>query len=658
MAITPLMHRLVPKALVLAAIFLPVALLAPIALVAQSVTAIPTQQCVWHAGDNPAWAAPSLDDSAWQPSTQWKLQPGDAHMWVRCRADLSTLRDVDDPAIQVSLPATYQVFVNGKMVGSAGDLGSGHFSMDTIRSFPLPSPPPQPAIIALRITYRYLNIRSTALEIHAGEESALRDRRAGVIVAQSSSDLTVTISFGMIGVFGLVLLGLFLYDRSRRELLLLSIVCCSLAVIFLNLACSAALVDYSDAVYLVLWSAAAIIVGPARVWFFFVLARRRVPVLFWLLIGLATADPAAMGAMALVPASQALWVSLSRAGWAAAGSDIARIALESSPFVAFWPYARISRHMRPLAVLCIGWGAAIALFFSVRITALNIPGLPNLMPGWGNGSSEVQAITTLCVVTGLLGLLFREQRRIAEERAEMAGELRAASEIQRMLAPAVVDSTHGLQIEVAFRPMREVGGDFYLCRVLPDGRQRVLLGDVSGKGAAAAMTAALLLGGAERRDGDSPGKLLAHLNGVLHESRVPGFATCLCADFAPDGTVTLANAGHLAPYCRGEEIAVAADLPLGLKVEGDGAYGESRYELAPGEALTFLSDGVVEARDARGELLGFERMAALTPKPVAEIAETAQRWGQEDDITVLTITRMASKHPPADSIAGPALATS
>ena len=54
-------------------------------------------------------------------------------------------------------------------------------------------------------------------------------------------------------------------------------------------------------------------------------------------------------------------------------------------------------------------------------------------------------------------------------------------------------------------------------------------------------------------------------------------------------------------------------------------------------AVALLSDGVLEARDAKGELLGFERMAALTNRPAAEVADAAQKWGQEDDITVLTV---------------------
>jgi serine phosphatase RsbU (regulator of sigma subunit) len=56
-----------------------------------------------------------------------------------------------------------------------------------------------------------------------------------------------------------------------------------------------------------------------------------------------------------------------------------------------------------------------------------------------------------------------------------------------------------------------------------------------------------------------------------------------------------------------------------------------------GKAVTLLSDGVLETRDAKGELLGFECMAALTSRPAAEVADAAQKLGQEDDITVLII---------------------
>ena len=190
-----------------------------------------------------------------------------------------------------------------------------------------------------------------------------------------------------------------------------------------------------------------------------------------------------------------------------------------------------------------------------------------------------------------------------------------------------------------FHPMREVGGDFYLCRVLPGGRQRVLVGDVSGKGAAAAMSATLLLGAAAARESDSPAVLLAQLNRVLHESRVGGFATCLCADLTAAGEITLANAGHLPPYCNNREIEISSSLPLGVTAAAQ--YTETTLRLAPGETLTLLSDGVVEARSDSGELFGFERAAQIINRSASAIAEAAQQWGQEDDITVLTVSRTA-----------------
>lgn len=100
-----------------------------------------------------------------------------------------------------------------------------------------------------------------------------------------------------------------------------------------------------------------------------------------------------------------------------------------------------------------------------------------------------------------------------------------------------------------------------------------------------------------------------------------------------------ANAGHLPPYRNGEELAVPNGLPLGIIAETN--YEERRYELASGDRLTIITDGVIEARNPKGELLGFDRMAGLIKRSAEEIAEAAQRWGQEDDVTVLTIKRAA-----------------
>jgi serine phosphatase RsbU (regulator of sigma subunit) len=98
--------------------------------------------------------------------------------------------------------------------------------------------------------------------------------------------------------------------------------------------------------------------------------------------------------------------------------------------------------------------------------------------------------------------------------------------------------------------------------------------------------------------------------------------------------VVFANAVQISPYIDGKEILVESGLPLGISSLAE--YGESEFQTL-GKSVTLLSDGVVEARKPEGELLGFERMAALTVRPAAEIADAAQPWGQEDDITVLTV---------------------
>jgi sigma-B regulation protein RsbU (phosphoserine phosphatase) len=106
------------------------------------------------------------------------------------------------------------------------------------------------------------------------------------------------------------------------------------------------------------------------------------------------------------------------------------------------------------------------------------------------------------------------------------------------------------------------------------------------------------------------------------------------------GSVTMANAGHLSPYRRSEEVELEAGLPLG--VAADVQYAETTLQLAPGDTLTLLSDGVVEAMDAHRQIFGFERTRAISAQSAHEIAAAAQQWGQEDDITVLTVSRIAT----------------
>jgi serine phosphatase RsbU (regulator of sigma subunit) len=97
----------------------------------------------------------------------------------------------------------------------------------------------------------------------------------------------------------------------------------------------------------------------------------------------------------------------------------------------------------------------------------------------------------------------------------------------------------------------------------------------------------------------------------------------------------MANAGHLGPYCGGQEMACEPGLPLGILAGV--RYHESEFRLRRGDVMTLLSDGVVEAMNEAGELMGFERTREISMRSAAEIAEQVRGFGQQDDITVLTI---------------------
>ena len=183
-----------------------------------------------------------------------------------------------------------------------------------------------------------------------------------------------------------------------------------------------------------------------------------------------------------------------------------------------------------------------------------------------------------------------------------------------------------------------MGGDFFQILPTKDGGVLTVIGDVSGKGMPAAMTVSLLVGTLRTlaHYTQSPGEILRDMNQRMLARSSGGFTTCLVLRCDADGQLTFANAGHIAPYLAGKELPLENGLPLGLAAET--TYTESRFQLAPGDQLTLLTDGVVESRDKTGALFGFERSAALSTQAAEEIAYAAQAFGQDDDITVLTLS--------------------
>lgn len=246
----------------------------------------------------------------------------------------------------------------------------------------------------------------------------------------------------------------------------------------------------------------------------------------------------------------------------------------------------------------------------------------------------------LAIAIIILGRFLRIQR----EQQHATSELAAARSVQELMIPQEKVATPGFEVVSVYDPAAEVGGDFFHVQTMGDGGVLVVIGDVAGKGLQAAMNVSTIVGalrimGAPRHGpGASPARILEALNRVLVGSE--SFTTCQAAYFAGNGELVLANAGHLPPYLNSQEVAVPGGLPLG--VIPDPIYDEIRFYVHPGDRILFLSDGVVEARRPSGELFGFERVHTLTHQSASFIADAAKSFGQVDDITVLTVRRLAN----------------
>jgi hypothetical protein len=248
-----------------------------------------------------------------------------------------------------------------------------------------------------------------------------------------------------------------------------------------------------------------------------------------------------------------------------------------------------------------------------------------------------------------LSILYAVLRYAADHRRRQIAveqELQAARELQQVLVPEALPDIPGFTLTTAYKPAQEVGGDFFQVIALEDGPDTgatlILLGDVSGKGLKAAMTVSLLVG-AIRMAAEvtsSPATILNALNRRLHGRMEHGFATCIALLLTPGGQCQIASAGHTSPYLNGQEILLPGAFPLGLLP--DTAYEEETLTLPANSQLSLYTDGLLEARNAAGELYGFERLNILfNSSPTATRAtEEAVAFGQDDDITVLTLTRI------------------
>jgi serine phosphatase RsbU (regulator of sigma subunit)/ketosteroid isomerase-like protein len=246
------------------------------------------------------------------------------------------------------------------------------------------------------------------------------------------------------------------------------------------------------------------------------------------------------------------------------------------------------------------------------------------------------------------------------ERERFEHELRVAQRIQQALLPKELPVLGGWEIVPYYQPAREVGGDFYDFLTLSDGRVGAIIGDVSGKGIAAALvmanTQSVLR--AVAQGSTTPGELLAQVNEVLF-AYIPSnmFVTCFCGVLDPEsGRFTYANAGHNPPLRQHGDKAIdlrATGMPLGLMPGMP--YEEKSTLLLPGDRVLFYSDGLIEAHNQEREMLGSPRLKdllmenppgarQLTAHVLAELGRfTGEQWEQEDDITLVTLQRRTAR---------------
>jgi sigma-B regulation protein RsbU (phosphoserine phosphatase) len=285
------------------------------------------------------------------------------------------------------------------------------------------------------------------------------------------------------------------------------------------------------------------------------------------------------------------------------------------------------------------------LVSAAGVVSLSVNTLSRL---FGIGASEIQwqgfsfPVTPVAYLVASAWMSVEYLERLKRQRAErdrLAAEMDSARAVQTSLLSVNTLSHAGCSAEAVYRPALEVGGDFYELIAAPDGTMLVVVGDVSGKGLQAAMVVALALGALRNRHSSTPADLLAEMNWSLVQRKAGGFVTCIIARISPGGGVAVASAGHPSPFLAGREWTVPPGLPLGVTAEAN--YEEAVGQLVPGQALVLVSDGVVEAENAQRELFGFERTREISTKSATEIAEAARAWGQTDDITVVTVRRNA-----------------
>jgi phosphoserine phosphatase RsbU/P len=595
----------------------------------------------FHTGDNPAWADPNFDDSQWpllRSDEAWSQQGYKNYggfAWYRFT--VAVPEGSRNWSIYLgSMETGYQLFVDGRLAGSFGPILKPWAYSASSRAFaisPAAAPGPRTFHIAIRAWHAPVWAEYAPGGFYSSSyfgDSRLIAQRAATARSVLWNGLVDQYTYAVLGTLvGIIVLVLFFIRREEREYLWFALLLLANAIdVGLNISRQLALIplpvfDFIDGSMqsAALFAALAFFSVVLRVprsrtwWLVAALLLISPPTVFLYVFNISSVGIASLlAALAVLPAT--VWILVTLVKRALQRDRDALILLVPT---LLWQGIPLIDNIL-LITWQLGW-QRWALYWAFPL--LTTPFV--LMPG--------PAVGTIFIFALLL-FLIRRFSFARQEETRLSSEFESARTIQSLLIPAKPAVTAGFAIDSVYLPASEVGGDFFQIMPANDGSLLVVVGDVSGKGLKAAMTVSAIIGALRGCATRKPAEVLAYLNRVL-DGQITGFVTCTGALISADGSMSLANAGNLAPYCNGEELAVESGLPLGIAVDSD--YSETSYQLNPGDHLTFLSDGVVEATNEHRELFGFDRTRAISHRSASTIAEIAKQFGQQDDITVLTI---------------------
>lgn len=626
-------------------------------------------------GDDPRWASPSFDDSAWEhisAASPWGSQthPGyTGYAWYRRHLEIGDFSGgkLDYALLIPPVDDAYEVYWNGVLIGHYGSLPPRpHWYYTTLfRTFPVPSP--ASGTLAIRVW------KSPLLFVDSGTlgglESAPLFGAAGAIADQVAAinsqltqhflyEYTLDILYGFVTVLSLLL---WIRNRNAELFLWLSIFTATPVVLSVIQGLFNFPISYA-------WGRGLnqplYVLNHISLWF----------LLLWLL-RLNDNRMLVRWAKGLAIASLAAGVldGMLAFFWGGAGpwmQNADAVLTLVIMVVEIFPFVIIALGMRhPLEPS--RWAVALSALASQMIdTIADASAVGQRFTHWTLFDAiytplfvfhgvqfEAADLITMVLFVSILYAVYHYSAEQQARQTLLEREMQSAREIQHILIPDALPSLDGFALSSAYRPALEVGGDFFQVIQERQGSAIVAVGDVSGKGLKAAMNVSFIVGVLRSLAdaGCSPVEMLEGLNRSLCGRLQGGFVTTVILRLHSNGSVTLANAGHLPPFLNQRELTLDGSLPLGLVPSAE--YEEVSVLLHAGDQLALYTDGLVEARSETGELYGFDRLQSLfASRPSAQQAtEVAVAFGQDDDITVLTLTRLAAGEQSTTSMVTPVL---